>query len=308
MVFSLLKSGETRGVGVDRLQHGCELTQLLVKKFGMISSMKMTRSRSDTSQSKRILVIDDEPGILDFVEELLSFRFRILKALDASTGLALAEAERPDLIILDLGLQNQSGHDICRVLRERPETKHIPILIYTGSDDIENLTQAFEQGADDYVVKNARPRELVARVLAKIRRLEEKTDDPEVIPCGNLVLDSARLEATLDGKTLPLSVLEFNLLRFFVINKDRVMSRKQILDGVWKDAVVSNRTIDTHMVYLRKKLSGFTHSLATVYGAGYILRDSGRSATIGSQTMTAPPAATSGGPSVGSSSGPSGQR
>lgn len=233
-----------------------------------------TPPKSNTSQSKKILVIDDDQGVLDFIDELLSFRFQVLKAIDASIGLQLAETEKPDLVILDLGLQNQSGHDICRVLRKRPETKHIPILIYTGADDIDNLTQAFEQGADDYVIKNAKPRELVARVIAKIRRLEEKTEEPDILNCGNLVLDSARLEATVANRTLPLSVLEFNLLRFFVLNKDRVMSRKQILDGVWKDAVVSNRTIDTHMVYLRKKLAGFSHTLATVYGAGYILRES----------------------------------
>jgi DNA-binding response OmpR family regulator len=231
------------------------------------------RRRNYTSKTKKILVIDDDKGVLDFVEELLSFRFNVLKAHDASTGLQIADAERPDLVILDLGLQSQSGHEICRVLRARPETKHIPILIYTGSDDIENLTQAFDQGADDYVIKSGKPRELVARVIAKIRRLEEKGNEPDVLSCGNLVLDSARLEAMVENRTLPLSVLEFNLLRFFVVNKDRVMSRKQILDGVWKDAVVSNRTIDTHMVYLRKKLAGFSHTLATVYGAGYILRD-----------------------------------
>jgi DNA-binding response OmpR family regulator len=91
--------------------------------------------------------------------------------------------------------------------------------------------------------------------------------------CGNLILNAARLEATVEDKTIPLLVLEFNLLRFFVLNKDRVVSRQQILEGVWKDAVVSNRTIDTHMVYLRKKLAGFSHTLATVYGAGYILRE-----------------------------------
>ncbi len=228
-----------------------------------------------SSAAKRILVIDDDPEILDFLDDLLSFRFHILKASDASTGLQLANSDKPDLIILDLGLPNkQSGHDICRVLRKRPETKHIPILIYTGADDIENLTEAFALGADDYVVKSARPRELVARVVAKIRRLEEQTDETEKITCGNLILNAGRLEATVDGKTVPLSVLEFNLLRFFVQNKDRVVSRDQILKGVWKGAVVSNRTIDTHMVYLRKKLSGFSHSLATVYGAGYILRKS----------------------------------
>lgn len=222
---------------------------------------------------KRILVIDDDPGILDFIEELLSFRFQILKAADVSTGLQLADAGKPDLIILDLGLEKESGHDLCRALRARPETKHIPILIYTGSDDIENVTKAFDFGADDYVIKSARPRELVARVVAKIRRLEEQVDEPDVVTCGNLTLNAARLEATVENKTIPLSVLEFNLLRFFVLNKDRVVSRQQILEGVWKDAVVSNRTIDTHMVYLRKKLAGFSHSLATVYGAGYILRE-----------------------------------
>lgn len=221
----------------------------------------------------RILVIDDDPEILNFIEELLSFRFQILKASDASTGLQLADTGKPDLIILDLGLERQSGHDICRVLRARPETRHIPILIYTGSDDIENLTQAFDFGADDYVIKSARPRELIARVVAKIRRLEEQVDEPDIMVCGNLTLNAARLEATVEQKTIPLSVLEFNLLRFFVLNKDRVVSRQQILEGVWKDAVVSNRTIDTHMVYLRKKLTGFSHTLATVYGAGYILRE-----------------------------------
>ncbi len=224
------------------------------------------------TKAKSILVIDDEKDILDFVDELLSFRFKVLKAQDAATGLELAQTESPDLIILDLGLQNQSGHDICRVLRERPETKQIPVLIYTGADDIDNLTHAFEQGADDYIVKTSRPRELVARVLAKIRRVEEQSEVPEVLKVGNLELDARRLEVTLDGRSLPLSVLEFNLLRFFVLNLDRVMTRTEILEGVWKGAVVSNRTIDTHMVYLRKKLKGFNHTLATVYGAGYILR------------------------------------
>lgn len=224
------------------------------------------------TKAKCILVIDDETDILDFIDELLSFRFKVLKAQDATNGLALAQSELPDLIILDLGLQNQSGHDLCRMLRELPETKQIPVLIYTGSDDIDSLTHAFEQGADDYIVKTSRPRELVARVLAKIRRVEEQNEVPEVLKVGNLELDARRLEVTLNGRSLPLSVLEFNLLRFFAINLDRVMSRTQILEGVWKGAAVSNRTIDTHMVYLRKKLKGFDHTLATVYGAGYILR------------------------------------
>lgn len=222
---------------------------------------------------KTILIIDDDAEICDFVEDLLSFRFQVKKAHTAEEGLKQVETNAPDLVILDLKLQNQSGLDICKRLRESPETKHIQILIYSGSDDLEHMTQAFDLGADDYVVKSARPRELIARILSKIRRLEERDEDPELITCGNLVLNTRKLEALIDNTALPLSVLEFNLLRFFVQNKDRVMSRTQILEGVWKDAVVSNRTIDTHMVYLRKKLNGFNHVLATVYGAGYILRE-----------------------------------
>lgn len=222
---------------------------------------------------KTILIIDDDTEICEFIEDLLSFRFHILKANTAEDGMRQVESRNPDLVILDLKLQNQSGLDICKRLRETPSTRHIPILVYSGSDDLDNLTQAFDRGADDYIVKSARPRELIARILSKIRRMEEREEDPELISCGNLTLDTRKLEATVSDRALPLSVLEFNLLRFFVLNKNRVMSRAQILDGVWKDAVVSNRTIDTHMVYLRKKLNGFDHVLATVYGAGYILRE-----------------------------------
>lgn len=223
---------------------------------------------------KKILIIDDDAEICDFIEDLLAYRFQIIKATTASEGLEKVRSETPDLLILDLKLQNQSGFDICKTLRDAPATRHIPILVYSGSEDPDHLTHAFDLGADDYVVKTARPRELVARILSKIRRLEERDEYPELISCGNLVLDSRKLEATINGNVIQLSVLEFNLLRFFVTNRDRVMSRSQILSGVWKDAVVSNRTIDTHMVYLRKKLAGFDHVLATVYGAGYILRES----------------------------------
>lgn len=221
---------------------------------------------------KRILIIDDDMEICDFVEDLLSFRFSILKATTAAEGLHKVQTEEPDLIILDLKLQNQSGLDICKTLRESPQTQHLPILVYSGSEDPEELTKAFDFGADDFVGKTARPRELVARILSKIRRIEEREEDPELITCGNLILNTRKLEATINEKAVQLSVLEFNLLRFFVEHQDCVVSRTQILEGVWKDAVVSNRTIDTHMVYLRKKLEGFDHVLATVYGAGYILR------------------------------------
>lgn len=226
------------------------------------------------SGHKKILIIDDDADICDYVEGLLSYRFSILKATTAQEGLAKTQSAHPDLILLDLQMPNQNGLEICKTLRSSPQTKHIPILVYSGSEDPEHLAEAFDNGADDYIVKTTRPRELVARVVSKIRRLEEREEDPELIACGNLTLNTKKLEATINNEPIQLSVLEFSLLRFFVENKDHVMSRTQILEGVWKDAIVSNRTIDTHMVYLRKKLAGFTYTLATVYGAGYILRES----------------------------------
>ncbi len=223
-------------------------------------------------KKKKIMVIDDEAEICDFIDDLLSFRFDIIKANSGEVALKLIAGEPPDLIILDMHLQQMSGLEVCQKLRENPQTKHIPVLIYTGHEDIENVTEAFDRGADDFISKSARPKELIARILSKVRRIEEKEDIADVLQCGNLTLDSRKIEASIDGKALDLSVLEFTLLTFFVKNRDRVMSRQHILEGVWKDAVVSNRTIDTHMVYLRKKLSGFNHVLATVYGAGYILK------------------------------------
>jgi len=193
-------------------------------------------------------------------------------------GLRIALTEQPDIVILDLDLNDGDGLALCRTLREAPATRKIRVLIYTGDDSPERLTDAFAAGADDYICKTAHPRELLARIVAKIRRIEESQQPTQVEACGNLKLDNKKLEASINGEVLQLSVLEFNLVRFFVLNKECVVSRDQILAQVWKGAVVSNRTIDTHMVYLRKKLKGFDHSFATIYGAGYILKKSDEAA------------------------------
>lgn len=183
-------------------------------------------------------------------------------------------SHRPDLIILDLRLRNHNSLDLCKELRSNPQTKHVPVIFYSGTAELDNISDAFDYGANDFISKTARPKELVARILSKVRRIEEASEQPDVLACGNLSLDMRKLEASVSGTAIQLSVLEFTLLRFFVMNKDRVMSRAKILEDVWQGSHVSSRTIDTHMVYLRKKLEGFDHSLATVYGAGYILRSS----------------------------------
>ncbi|MCM2280654.1 MAG: response regulator transcription factor [Bdellovibrionaceae bacterium] len=239
----------------------------------------------------RVLIIDDDSMVCEMIVDLLSSRYDVSMATNVEEGERHIASQKPDLLILDIKLKNESGLDLCKKLRENPATSQMAILIYSGSEDIEMLTTAFERGADDYVAKSARPQELIARIAAKIRRVEERNQENQkdgktgLLVCGNLELDDLKIEARIDGKTMPLSVLEYNLLRFFVVNKERVMSRAQILAGVWKDSIVSNRTIDTHMVYLRKKLVGFDHTFGTVYGAGYILRTTPAGSAEGEDTL-----------------------
>lgn len=221
---------------------------------------------------RKVLIVDDEADNRDLVDQILSEKFEVVTAADGEEGLRMARAELPDLILLDITMPKLDGISVCETLRTNEATKHIPIIMLTASSDVDHRIQSFMTGADDFVPKPFRPKELVARVQSKIRRIEERSGKDEMLTVGNLTLNMKKLEATVSGKALQLSVLEFNLLKCFVQNKDRVMSRERILESVWRDSVVSDRTVDTHIVSLRKKLEGFDHVIATVYGAGYILK------------------------------------
>ena len=128
-------------------------------------------------------------------------------------------------------------------------------------------------GADDYLCKPFTLEEVLARVESKIRRLEEQGPEARVTSqLGNLFLDHKKMEASIDGRVLQLSVLEFRLLEYFVRNGEEVLSRERILQDLWKGAVVTSRTIDTHVSFLRKKLARSRYAIRTLYGAGYILK------------------------------------
>ncbi len=218
-------------------------------------------------------MIDDDPDICEAIGSLLSLRFDVVAAHDFAEAKRIMKEMTPDLVIVDIDLKNrESGIELCAELRTDSRTRHIPVVVLSGSEDQNQMLAAFESGADDFISKTTRSRELVARVVARVRRLEETEEPSKIIKCGNLTLNHDRLEVMIEDQIVPFSVLEFNLLKFFIENRERVMSRDQILSDVWQGSVVSNRTIDTHMVYLRKKLKNFDHSFATIYGAGYILK------------------------------------
>ncbi|MBU6375002.1 MAG: response regulator transcription factor [Bdellovibrionales bacterium] len=236
-------------------------------------------SSGDPSMSveprRKILIVDDELAHAEILSELLSERFDVLQAADGETAIQLAIEALPDLVMLDIRLPRRSGLDVCSSLRNRERTRDIPIIVMTGNDSQETRITAYRKGADDYLCKPFSFDEVIARIESKIRRLDERSLTKNSVTLGNLLIDRAKMEAQVSGMPLALSALEFRLLEYFAQHRDEILSRDKILKDIWKDAVVTARTVDTHVSFLRKKLSGSTYSIRTLYGAGYILKPRG---------------------------------
>jgi len=222
--------------------------------------------------SRRILIIDDDLAHSQVLSELLSERYDVMTANDGEAGIRLARESIPDLVLLDVRLPRQSGLTVCSALRGSEFTRDIPIIVMTGHDNQEARTTAYRMGADDYLSKPFALDEVLARIESKIRRLDEREAPKQMTVLGNLTIDRAKMEASVDGMVLLLSALEFKLLEFFVQHREQLLTRDRILESIWKNAVVTPRTVDTHVSFLRKKLAGSAYVIRTLYGAGYILR------------------------------------
>jgi DNA-binding response OmpR family regulator len=237
------------------------------------------------SASDTLVVIEDDHNISDLIALYLRRDgFRVLQADDGEAGLAIIDREDPKLVILDLGLPGElDGYDVCRQLRTpgtngsrggagRASTDNIPVLILSARDDEVDRVLGLELGADDYVTKPFSPRELVARVHAILRRSRASTgpvDGPRVVELGTVTVDLDRREVRTNGQPVPFTAREFDLLAYLVANLGLVLSRRQLLDGVWGDEWYGDeRTVDVHVRQLRKKL-GPDLPLATVWGVGY---------------------------------------
>jgi DNA-binding response OmpR family regulator len=221
---------------------------------------------------KKLLLIEDDLENQALLRDVLGDRYRVIFAKDGEEGFRMARAETPDLVLLDLMMPKLDGVETCGLLRSHEATRHIPIIVLTASSDFEMQLKALDLGADDLLQKPFRPRELLARISTKLRRIEENKRPVSHLKCNDLEMDLDRFECRIRGDLIVLSVLEFNLLRYFVENFNRVLSREKILQAVWRDAVVTDRTVDTHMTSLRKKLQNSSLAFATLYGAGYILK------------------------------------
>jgi DNA-binding response OmpR family regulator len=222
----------------------------------------------------RILVVDDEPKIVQLVRDYLERAgFAVSTARDGNEALMRTHQERPDLIVLDLGLPGLDGLEVTRRLRR---DSGVPIIMLTARHEETDKVVGLELGADDYVTKPFSPRELEARVRAVLRR-HNHNDDTEVLRAGDMTLDVPRLRAEVAGRVVPLTGTEFQLLAALAAQPGRVFTRAQLLDAIHGVAFDSyERAIDTHVKNIRRKIEPDPRAprfLLTVYGVGYRLTD-----------------------------------
>ncbi|MEP7004190.1 MAG: response regulator transcription factor [Chloroflexota bacterium] len=227
---------------------------------------------------KTILVVDDEPKIVDLARDYLEAAgFAVVSASDGSEALMRARADKPDLVVLDLGLPQLDGLDVARALRR---DSAVPIVILSGRSDESDKLVGLELGADDYVTKPFSPKELVARVRAVLRRVERPAPASDVIHAGDVTLDMPRMRVTAGERDVELTATEFQLLAALARDPGRVFTRSQLLDAVHGVAFESyERAIDAHVKNIRKKLEADPRDpqyLQTVHGVGYRFRDDER--------------------------------
>jgi len=221
--------------------------------------------------SKTILVIDDEPKIVEICRDyLVAAGFDVITASDGPQGLAAARRERPDLIVLDLMLPGMDGLDVCRELRREGST---PVIMLTARVEESDKLVGLELGADDYLTKPFSPRELVARARAVLRRASGPAAPAEVIRAGALTLDRARYRALLPDREVALTPTEFEILAALAGQPGRIFSRAQLLTVARGVAFESyERAIDSHIRNLRRKIEpseGEPRYIITVHGVGY---------------------------------------
>lgn len=222
-------------------------------------------------ESVKILVVDDEPDILELLEyNLLKEGYQVLTAANGAAGVAIAEKERPDLIILDIMMPKMDGVEVCRHLRSRPIFDKTLIAFLTAREEDYSQIAALDVGGDDYITKPIRPRVFMSRIKALLRRSEraDEVEDEDRVKVGDLVIDRERVAVQRGEKVVELAKKEFELLSLLVSKPGKVFSREEIFNKVWgTDVIVGNRTIDVHIRKLREKIGD--KYIKTIKGIGY---------------------------------------
>ena len=226
--------------------------------------------------NKTILVLDDEPHILELIAvNLKKHGFDAVTFEYIEPFWDFLDKKTPALIILDLMLNDGDGFDICKQLRAKEKLSHIPILMLTARSDETDKIIGLEIGADDYMTKPFSPREMIARIKAILRRTENPEPKTSVISINkDFEIDTAKHDVRIKGKSIELTATEFKLLKIFAERRTWVFSRDQLLDYLWgNDKIVIDRTIDVHIKNLREKLGAYGDLIKNIRGVGYKMEE-----------------------------------
>lgn len=224
----------------------------------------------DTAPAKKILIVDDEPDILEFLRyNLKKEGYNVVTANDGRQAIEVAEREKPNLIILDIMMPELDGVETCRILRSRKEFALTPVAFLTARDEDFSQITALDVGGDDYITKPIKPRVLVSRINALLRRADRLADDDrEAIELHDLVIDKQKVLVFRGTESIELPRKEFEILWLLASKPGRVFTREEIFDRIWgNDVIVGNRTIDVHIRKLRERLG--EDYIKTMKGIGY---------------------------------------
>lgn len=224
-----------------------------------------------------ILIVDDEEDILELIKfNLKGEGYNILQAMTGEEAIKIAKQSGPDLMVLDLMLPGIDGLEVTRYMKNNNTTMHIPIVMLTAKGEESDIVAGLELGANDYISKPFSPRELTARIRAILRRRRENSGEApvRVRQEGDMVIDRAKHQVSIEGKIIELTLSEFELLSFLAEKKGWVFTRGQIVDAIHgENYAVTERSIDVIIVGLRKKLGAYSSCIETVRGVGYRFKE-----------------------------------
>ena len=222
-----------------------------------------------SSESIKILLVDDDPDILEIVGyNLTAVGYQVFKASDGLEAIKMAEKELPDLIILDVMMPNMDGIEACEKLRELPELENTIITFLTARNEDYSQVAGFDAGADDYIAKPIKPKLLLSKVKGLLRRRSVEKKEDSALEVGHLIINRDEYKVVNEGVELVLPRKEFELLFLLTSKPGKVFTRDEILNAVWgNDVIVGGRTIDVHIRKLREKVGD--KSFKTVKGVGY---------------------------------------
>lgn len=226
-----------------------------------------------SSSKQKILIVDDEESLCEIIQFNLEVEGYIVDTAYSAEEALQLDLPSYSLILLDVMMGEISGYRLARMLREKPETAHIPIIFCTARDSEDDIVTGLNIGADDYIAKPFSTREVIARVRSVLRRTDNKketNDDADVISYQTLQVNRRKKCCTIDGKEIELTKKEFEILALFLKHQGTILSRADILNQVWSnDVIVLDRTIDVNITRLRKKIGNYGNHIITRLGYGY---------------------------------------